>query len=219
LLVLSVEEFPGKSLPKKIRNQTQRGLEVIWVPHNGRSFDKLLPVFKLFPESNIITFDDDKFFPPGLIASLVKAHRAYPNHVIGARGWQIVKVNSSPAVRYGKNWKRAKPGDSGQNLLMPGGNGTLYPVGTFDQSVLDIEEAFEICPTADDIWFWGHIRRNEKPMHCLGLPPHRPLRRKSGDSALSATNEERNDVQFQAVMDAFGIRERVELHALQGASE
>jgi hypothetical protein len=213
ILVLSEEEFPEKHIPWRLRNQVKRGLEILWVANNGRSFDKLVPLLKLYPAATIATFDDDKYFPKDLIHLLVAAHRANPNHVIGARGWIINPVEVSPTVQYGVNWARALPGDRGHHLFLPGGNGALYPPGSLEPGVTDLDAAFELCPTADDIWFWGHAQKQGTPMMCLGLPAHRPLQRTSRGSALSKINKERNNIQLQKVMDFLGIRKNVEHQA------
>ena len=217
VLVLSDEEFPGKKIPWRIRNLTRRGLEILWVTQNGKSFDKLLPLVKNHPHATIMTFDDDKYFPPDLVHQLVAAHRAHPDHVIGARGWVIHSAEGSPKVQYGMNWVRALPGAQGRDLFLPGGNGTLYPSGSLDPGVTDLATALELCPTADDIWFWGHIQKQPTRMICLGLPPHRPIQRTSRGSALSSINEARNNIQLQTVIDFLGIRESVENQATSHA--
>lgn len=213
ILVLSEEEFPEQVLPWRIRNQLKRGLDLLWVSRNGRSFDKLLPLLKRFPEAAVITFDDDKFFPPDLVEKLIIAHKKEPGHVIGARGWIIAPEKKSSSVSYGENWRRARDGDCGHWLFLPGGNGTLYPPGCLDAGVLDYDRAFELCPTADDIWFWAHLQKQRTPMICLGLPPHRPIAAMSKSSALSTINEHQNSIQFRAVIDALGIRKFVEQQA------
>jgi len=213
VLVLSEEEFPEKHLPWRLRNQVKRGLEILWVANNGRSFDKLVPLLKLNPKATIATFDDDKYFPKDLIHLLVAAHRANPDHVIGARGWIINPAEGSTTVQYGVNWVRGLPGDRGHHLFLPGGNGALYPPGSLDPGATDLDAALKLSPTADDIWFWGHAQKQGTPMMCLGLPAHRPLQRTSRGSALSDINKEQNNIQLQKVMDFLGIRKNVEHQA------
>lgn len=213
-LVLSEEEFPSKALPRRIRQQSRRGLEILWVSRNGKSFDKLLPILERFPQAAIMTFDDDKYFPRTLVQDLVAAHQALPGHVVGARGWAIKSADEPPKVRYGVNWARALPGEHGHHLFLPGGNGTLYPPGALDCGVTDLGAALELCPTADDIWFWGHTQKKGTPMFCLGHPPHRPVRAASRGPNLTSINSSQNNIQMQRVINFLGIRQRVESEVL-----
>ena len=209
-LVLSEEEFPTRQLPRRIRRQLGRGLEILWVGSNGRSFDKLIPLIKNFPESTIVTFDDDKFFPKNLLKELLEAHDLKPDHVIGARGWVVKPVEAAGSITYGEDWVRALPGDRGHHLFLPGGNGTLYPPGSLAPGVMNLKRAVELCPTADDIWFWGHIQQQRTPMLCLGLPPHRPVGKLSRGPALSEINKAENTTQLRNVIRALELEQLVE---------
>jgi len=204
LLVLAEEEFPKRKLPRKIREQSQRGLQIHWVGVNGGSFDKLLPARQEFGSLPIITCDDDKYFPRNLIESLFEASLAHPDTVVGARGWIVRRQNGHLA--YGAGWTRAPAGSMGRDMLMPGGNGCLYPVDSLDDEVNNLNLALEIAPTADDIWFWGALSKSKTNMLCLGLPPHRPVSSQRGAPALSDINEHANDRQFQAVMQHFRLK-------------
>ena len=207
LLVLNEEEFPEKVLPRKIRSQARRGLEILWAKKNGRSYDKLIPVRQEFPEDIIVTFDDDKFFPPSLLEELFQASLGNRDAVIGSRGWVIRE--SQLAINYGAGWERAAPGAHGQHLLTPGGNGCLYPPKAMDKAVDHLPTALEVCPTADDIWFWCAIQKNGSRIVCLGHPPHRPVAALKSTEALSDKNATANNRQFQNALDYWEIRDTV----------
>src|SRR5262249_9632292 len=40
VLVLGEDKFASRTLPRMLARQQRRGLEVLWVPHDGGSFDK-----------------------------------------------------------------------------------------------------------------------------------------------------------------------------------
>lgn len=208
VLVLNEHEFPSRVIPRSLGRQQRRGLEVIWVKKNGRSYDKLLPVRQSFPGETIVTCDDDKFFPRDLVESLFDASELHPGTIIGSRGWKI-NFSAERKVLYGENWIRASVGDLGEDILTPGGNGCLYPYGSMHPSVDSFDTALKICPTADDIWFWSAALKNESRFLCLGMPPHRPITTPRGAGALSAINTTENDTQFQAALDYFEIRDFV----------
>lgn len=201
ILVLSEEEFPKKIVPRRIQQQSRRGLEILWVARNGRSYDKLIPVRQRYPGETIVTFDDDKFFPRTLLEELYLASVQNPGSVIGSRGWVIPAEDKE--IHYGSDWVRATPGARGRNLFTPGGNGCLYPPRSLDPTSENLDLALEICPTADDIWFWFATQRTASPTVCLGLRPHRSIRSQKGTPALSAINSTKNDDQFQQMLKRF----------------
>lgn len=205
ILVLSTEEFPNHEVPRRILDQKKRGLSILWVESNGRSYDKLIPVRGAFPGSTIVTFDDDKYFPRGLLSDLFEASQKHPEMVVGSRGWKITISTESSEIHYGEGWMRAFPGEKGDHLLTPGGNGCLYPYESLSPLVDDLDRALEICPTADDIWFWGALKKQGTKILCLGMPPHRPVGLLRQTRALSQTNETENDIQFQRALKFFSI--------------
>ena len=209
VLVLNLEEFPAKKLPRRIRQQTARGLEIVWAARNGRSHDKLIPVRSTFPGHTIVTFDDDKFFPLGLLEKLVAVSTENPGALVGARGWVIRRASGQKSVHFGKGWTRAEPNETGHHLLTPGGNGCLYPYDSLHPLVDDLDEALTHCPTADDIWFWAAAQKNKSKLVCLGLPAHRPVSALKEGPALSNVNSRENESQFQKALDYFGIRSRL----------
>ena len=209
LLVLNLADFPDKKIPRKIQEQTRRGLTILWAEKNGLSYDKLLPLRTKFPTLPIVTFDDDKYFPESLMESIYLESRKHPKAVIGSRGWVIKAAGDLGEVHYGENWDRVESHRLGYNLITPGGNGCLYPPDAFDDRVDDMDQAVRVCPTADDVWFWSATVSRGTEIYCLGMKPHRPVASQRDTKALSDINEAANDGQFQAAVDFFGIRSRV----------
>jgi hypothetical protein len=205
VLVLATNEFPHHKLPRRLASQTQRGLEILWVEKNGKSFDKLLPVRAHYPEATIITVDDDKYFPPDTIKRLLEAHAQNPRHIVGTRGWRVIKPTEKAALEFGVAWERSLPGDEGRGLHLPGGNGCLYPSGSLDPIVDDLDLAMRLCPTADDMWFWAAAHQQKTPFLCLGMPAHRPVGSQSRTPALSKEDTARSLEQFRCVVDHFGF--------------
>lgn len=205
VLVLAEEEFPRRELPRKLRIQQRRGLEILWVGRNGRSFDKLLPARKFFPNSHIITVDDDLYFPPNLVSSLWSTALMHPGTIIGARGWRVLPTPSDDEVHFGTGWVRAEPGDSGSGLHLPGGNGCLYPPNSLDAEVDNLDLALRLAPTNDDIWFWIHAIRAGSNFVCLGMGPHLQVGPQRGTYALSKVNRVGQEAQFRAVVSHFSL--------------
>jgi hypothetical protein len=205
ILVLSEDEFPDRVIPRRLRAQRKRGLQVLWTKRNGRSFDKLLPIRQEFPGATIITVDDDKYFPPTLVSELLGAHQKHPNHIIGSRGWRVLPAEDTGAVSFGTGWVRSQPGDKGRGLHVPGGNGCLYPPDSLATIVDDLDLALDLCPTTDDIWFWAAAHLKKTPFYCLGMPPHRPIGSQEDTPALSDVNQHHEQHQFERVLKHCGL--------------
>lgn len=207
ILTLSLEEFPDKRIPSSLRRLESRGLEILWVESNGRSYDKLLPAAMNHPDDLIMTFDDDKIYPPSLLEQIWRAHLSHPLSIIGSRGWEISLDEGT--VEYGKGWIRASELSSPARTFLIGGGGILYPPSARSSDMLDNSLATRLAPTADDIWFWGCSLANDTDIRCLGLPAFRPVRGLAETPALKTINVHTNNHQFHSVINHFGLREKL----------
>lgn len=207
VLVLSLEEFPDKKLPKELSQQIERGLEILWTEKNTRSYKKLLPVRETYPEAIIVTVDDDIIYEPWRLTNLVESSKRYPKAVIGHRG-RVVKLNKSRFESY-MTWPLADQNTSGK-VLLTGVGGILYPPYLLDEEILlDIKMALALCPTADDVWFWTTSLKSGVPSICLGDHHMFPIEYDNSGPALMTCNcaGGQNDVQLKNVIDYFGLWE------------
>lgn len=183
VLVLVDSQFPGRQVPRSIRKLVKRGLTILWIQEDGKSFDHLWPAYCAYPEAKIISVDDDKFFPPNLLSTLVEHSKSAPGRIIGARGWEMRA--QSGRVAFGVGWLRAGLETPTERLFMPPGNGSLYPPGSLPTATGNYELMRKICPNADDVWYWAMARTAGVESLCLGLPPHRPIWKQSRTPALA----------------------------------
>lgn len=200
VLALSKQEFQDIPLPSRLNKMEQHGLEILWVDDNPMSYKKLIPARTKYPDASIVTVDDDVFYRNNFLYLIQKASQAYPNHVIGYRGWTI-----QPNTQY-LDWKRAKAGQSAMTMLI-GCGGIRYPPGfPSSPTILDIETARAHCPTADDIWFWAAARLEDKPIYCLGINKvfEIPGARKTSSLKDKNRGRKQNDEQFQSVVNFLG---------------
>lgn len=202
VLVLAESQFPQKQVPKSILRLVNKGLELLWVEKDGRSFDHLWPAYIRFPNCKIISVDDDKFFPPTLVSELVNQSILRPNTIIGARGWEIAPIGNE--IGFGQGWRRASLSTPSKKLFMPPGNGSLYPPDSLPPSTGDDSLRNQICPNADDVWYWAMARLHGTPSICLGLRPHRPSWRQSRTPALADSGP--GTKEFKSVVDYFDLR-------------
>jgi hypothetical protein len=206
ILVLSKEEFPDKVLPLGIQKQIKRGLEILWISQNMRSFNKLLPARERFPDYTIVTFDDDILYESWRLRKLVESSQERPHAIIGHRG-SVVTKDSNGFSRY-VTWPNAGPKTPSELCFLTGAGGILYPPYTLRlELLLDFDLALKLCPLADDIWFWVVARNSGAKSHCLGIHHLQPSRSQRHTPALHNLNcaENLNDVQFSAVVSYFQL--------------
>lgn len=207
VLVLSLEEFPHRRLPLRVAEQQKRGLEIMWTPDNTRSYKKLLPLRAIYPDSVIVTADDDELYPSWWLSALLEGHSAYPTAIVGLRGTEII-VDAMGCVEPYLFWPPASPDTPPQRVFLKGDGGILYPPRLLSSTLFDYATASRLCPTADDIWF--------KAMALLSNVPVRRLVSGSLDFpkiagsqtvSLASTNVAAggNDRQLRAVFDYFDL--------------
>jgi hypothetical protein len=162
VLYLAETEFADKKIPKTIEVLTRNPMfEIRWTERNIRSYKKLVPALKDFPEDIVITTDDDIVYPDYLVARLLCIHKLFPKAVVGHRCRRIRFDGKGNLLPYLK-WTLFRPKRyfkfpmwPSYRTLTTGGSGALYPPHSLDMAML-VPELFEtIAPTVDDIWFWA----------------------------------------------------------------
>lgn len=168
VLVLSETEFKGVELPDSLKDLMQVGLEVLWIRETMRSYQKLLPVLRKYPESTIVTVDDDIIYEPWRLSSLVDISNQSPKTIVAHRGRKMLREDLDRIASYRK-WPAAPEGFCDSSVLLTGVGGVLYPPGVLDVDlILDYELASSLCPLADDLWFWYVSIVSRASRYCLG---------------------------------------------------
>lgn len=86
VLVLSKEEFGDDYvLPRQLilMSQFEPNFEILWTYKNTKALKKLDPVMTKYSEIPIITIDDDDLLKPNAIEIMMKAHKRYPDAILG----------------------------------------------------------------------------------------------------------------------------------------
>lgn len=152
ILWLADEQFPNreKDLPASLIALKEKGLTIDWC-EDLRSYKKLIPTLRKFPDAWIITADDDIYYNKNMVKVLVGAYKKNPNCIPCHRGTKFVRINDE--------WK-AIPG--GYDVYdhpsflhkLTGGAGSLYAPGMLYKDITNSELFMKLAPTNDDIWFW-----------------------------------------------------------------
>ena len=209
VLYLSVENFPQKEaeLPLRLLEMRKQGLEIRWCEKDLKSYKKLLPALKDFPDDLLITIDDDLYMDLNMVERLYEDHRMYPEAVIASRAHLITFDEEGKLLPYAK-WEREKFRSATEmgpryDLIATTGAGTLFPPACFTEEVFNEEVIQECCPLADDLWVKMMMTLNNVPV----LPPDKkyPLQMIEGtqDDRLWNINIEANDRQVRKLLDLY----------------
>ena len=164
VLWLTKEEFPKgiNQLPKELLRLRKRGLEIFFSKVNLRSYNKILWSLKKYPNSLIITVDDDVLYDKNLIHDLYKKHKKYPSEIICRTAHTLEKKSPNKLKDYNERTynflqKEEKPM---VKIIAEGVAGVLYPPKAFDEEVFNIKNIKKLAPTADDIWLRAMALKN-----------------------------------------------------------
>ncbi len=153
ILWLAEEEFPHRELdlPKRLLALKNDGLEIKWC-NNIRSYKKLIPTLKLYPDAVIVTADDDNYYQPTWLERLYQGYLEYPDCIQCHRATKFV-VDEKGAFQIISGGRDYYHRPSYLNKLV-GAGGVLYPPHCFHPDIINESKFMSLAPTSDDIWFW-----------------------------------------------------------------
>ena len=210
ILWLANEEFPNKEedIPQSVLNLKENGLTIKWC-ENYRSYKKLIPTLKEYPNSCIVTADDDLYYPKDWLQNLYEDHINYPKNIISTRCRNIQLDDENNFKKYNQ-WKVATEGNNISYLNFPtNGAGTLFPPHSLNEKVTDDKLFRKLCPNTDDIWFWTMAVLNKtKIKKCKKLIPFctyiNPYKELYSENTLWRKNSKgRNDTELSNVLKEF----------------
>lgn len=152
ILWLSKDEFEDKNLPLTLINLQKRGLIIMYC-EEIRSYKKLIPTLKLYPDSIIITTDDDVIYSKDFIENFLNSYQKDKTCVYFNRGHEMTFDKNNKINKYlDWNWESDKK-DKSLFLFPTGNGGVLYPPNCFYKDIDNKDIYFKLMPTTDDIWF------------------------------------------------------------------
>jgi hypothetical protein len=152
ILWLSNEQFRTLGqLPQVLLNQQERGLDIKFIDGDLMSHKKYFYTLKDFPDSFLITVDDDIIYPTTLISQLIDLNEIYPKSIICHRAHRL-KVENGKVLPY-SSWNQIKEFDGPNfDIFFTSGGGTLFPPHSLHNDVLNDSVFKKYCLCADDVW-------------------------------------------------------------------
>ena len=210
------EKLKGQYLPRNLMKQMERGLTIEYCK-DIRSYTKLIPCLKKYPQAIIVTVDDDILYDQDMLEKLFVAHKESPDMIIANRVHQIVLDSSSRPVSYKSwRWKQTLDDESFLNFLT-GVGGVLYPPHCLDEEVFNENVFLDICKYADDVWFYamalkkGTIVKKAYTRDKYGEDyVMNPTVQDVGLCLLNVNDSVcRNDIQIKAVFEKYALYDKL----------
>ena len=129
-----------------------KGIEFRFVSENFRSHKKYHYVFREYPDSKVITVDDDLIYPRNTVERLLSLSYQYPDTVCGNVIRKIHMDGNSFSVY--RKWTKVftMPVNSSLQNVAIGCGGIYYPPHWYGEELFDWKIISEHCPSADDLW-------------------------------------------------------------------
>ena len=215
VLWLAEDEFNNGNIPFLLKKLEKKGLEIKFCK-DLKSYKKLIPTLKEYPNDIIVTVDDDILYPYDLIENLYKEYLKNNNCIYFYRGHKMTFDKNKKIQNY-SSWIGDYQIEEETYLTLPTGiGGILYPPNCFHKEVLNEEIFMKLAPKADDIWFKAMTLKNN--IKCKKVKLNKPFSKmflglEAGqDIALCNINvgENQNDIQLKAVFDYYNLWEKLE---------
>ena len=157
-IVLWINETEAEALPKEIVDFNSQNFEIRFVKsHNLRSYTKIIPSLTSFPESIIVTCDDDIVYYSNWLWDLYRYSLESNHSKIICHRARLITFDQSFKLENFLDWPLLGPYDDRQCCLkvFPAGvGGVLYPPNCFYKDVLDQKMFTQLCEINDDIWLY-----------------------------------------------------------------
>ena len=152
ILWLANQDFSSDDLPEILKTQIKRGLQVCFCDEDLGSYKKFYYTLQKYPDSLIVTVDDDTLYPLDMIDMLYRAYLKEPSYVHCHRAHKMELDGKMGLLPY-KRWQKGTFDSSPSPLIFPTGvGGVLYSPGCFADEILDKETFLKLAPNSDDVW-------------------------------------------------------------------
>lgn len=153
VLWLAEDEFKEEALPIALQLQQKRGLEIAYC-EDLKSYNKLIPSLKRFPDACVITIDDDIAYNPDMVERLINAHKENQTDICANRIHGIMldeKDEIKPYLEW--QWCVNRCPENNNLAFFTGVGGVLYPPHCFPDEVFNKSFFMGMSGKADDVWF------------------------------------------------------------------
>lgn len=166
VLWLAEDEFKNETIPESLKTLIPKGLTIKYC-EDIKSYKKIIPSLKEYPNDVIITIDDDIIYNSDFLAGLIEEFQKYSDNY---KDSPIIAYRCNKLIVKGKTVElgpHAVKGDT-KNIYMQTGGGVLIPPHSFTNEVFNKNVFWDICQTGDEIWLTSMAILNHKTILSLG---------------------------------------------------
>jgi len=209
-LCLTKEEVKDKAeLPVSLLELEKYGLQIFFADENLKPHNKYLFAMQKYPNSFLITVDDDNMYDKYLIAELYSSYLKHPSAISARRVHKIMNDKSASILSYNKwGYEYKKETEPSLGLLATGVGGALYPPSLLPDEAFDTAKIRGLCLNADDIWLkFMELKNNVPVVWVKGHRVHPYTIKHSQKIPLSKNNyhKNHNDRYIAALEEYYGI--------------
>lgn len=206
-VILWVSHADKTFLPNNVMNLQNNGL-IIKTCEDLRSYKKIVPSLREFPDSFIVTADDDILYEKDWLKTLISGYKNN-KEVLFRRGHTVIHEPSSGIHPYEK-WIWGNTSSEASSYSFPTGcGGVLYPPNIFDPRVTDSETFLRLAPTADDMWLYWMASLGGARFRRVGPNRYRPITVRGSQSVslgrINNGSTQQNSIQLYNLVTEFGL--------------
>ncbi len=151
-ILLWINEASLPHIPKKLAYLQGALFEIRTTPLFS-SHKKLIHSMALYPDSPVITCDDDLMYRNDWLTLLYNESSKHPNTIIANQTRTITKDPSGAFLSY-RQWPVSSNLPTDPRRILPvGAEGVLYPPHALDLQYDQQALFMKLAPKADDLWF------------------------------------------------------------------
>ena len=206
-IVLWVQEGLSESLPKSLTKLQGYNFKIRYTKGSA-SHRKLVHSLEAFPETPIVSCDDDLIYPKNWLENLLNEAQMNPEAIV-ANQTRYIQYESDGAVKSYKDWTYPKDNFNPMRVIAIGAGGVYYPVGALDPLVTEESLYMSLAPRADDLWFKAMSLLKDTPTLQTKQPTKTPTPIIGSQKiALKKTNigQDKNKTQWEALVAHFNFK-------------
>lgn len=194
-------------LTSDIRLFEDLGVEICFC-EDLKSYKKIIPTLKKYPDSYIVTADDDLYYKKNWLEELLSSWDGNNKTIVAHRAHRV-KFNGSGDIKPYREWGwEYKKDNKASDYNFPTcGAGALFPPNIFHEDVLEVNQFQKLAPTADDVWLYWMSRLNGAKIKVANNPQplvEWPLSKQNNlwqENILGGKNDE----QIEHLIKSYGL--------------
>lgn len=203
--------FEKVNLPQALVLLQKRGLDIAYCK-DVRSYTKLVPALREYPEDAIITVDDDVIYEYDMLEHLILPYLDDKSYIYCHRYHNMTYDENGKLKPYNLWDMCGTEMKSDINMFPTGVGGVLYPPHSLSDEVVDESVFLDICKYADDVWFKAMaLKKGTLPKRVYSHNAEgyeymaNPAVHDGGLASVNVLGESLNDAQIKAVFGKYNL--------------